>query len=69
MKDWYKTSYKNVLEDLHSDLELGLNYDKVERNREAYGRNIISNPNSTSMFKLFLKEIFQAWFICSIILM
>lgn len=67
MKRWYSISHKEVVENLNSDLDLGLTYDKVERHREAYGKNIIYTPKENSTLKLFFLELFQPWVVVMII--
>lgn len=67
MKRWYSISHREAIENLNSDLDFGLDYDRVERHREAYGKNIIYTPKINSSLKLFFLEVFQPWIIAMII--
>jgi Ca2+-transporting ATPase len=68
MKQWYEKTMTKVVQDLDSDINLGLSEDKVKYMRETYGENIILKPKIESLLTLIIDEVKQLWILVSLVL-
>lgn len=67
MKEWYGKTMTRVVEILDSDINLGLNENKIKNMRETYGDNIILKPKIDSILTLIIGQIKQLWIFISLI--
>lgn len=58
---WYNKSWNDVVVELESDIDEGLNIEQVEKIQKKDGKNIIKIPKSNSFFNVLLKQILEPW--------
>jgi len=59
-KKWHSLEAETILDEFHSDLHKGLNQEQFAKNRELYGRNLLSQKDQKSKIILFLQQFNQA---------
>ncbi|WP_052085716.1 cation-transporting P-type ATPase [Clostridium sp. HMP27] len=59
--NWYNKSWNDVVTELKSDVDEGLDITQVEEINKENGGNIIKIPKSNSFFNILLKQIFEPW--------
>jgi hypothetical protein len=47
-KKWHSLEAETILDEFHSDLHKGLNQEQFAKNRELYGRNLLSQKDQKS---------------------
>ncbi|MBU3160114.1 hypothetical protein KPL37_10145 [Clostridium frigoris] len=66
MKKWYGKTMTKVIKMLNSDIDLGLDEEKIKYMRESYGENTILKPKTESLLTLIVNQIKQLWFFVSL---
>lgn len=61
MEQWYKVSWQKVLQDLNIDRTIGLGQEEVNKNKEAFGNNIIISPERSELFKIIFEYFNKFW--------
>lgn len=59
--NWYNKSWNDVVAELESNIDEGLNIAQVDEIQKENGKNIIKIPKSNSFFNILLKQILEPW--------
>ncbi|WP_097026107.1 cation-transporting P-type ATPase [Clostridium peptidivorans] len=59
--NWYNKSWNDVVAELESNIDEGLNIAQVDEIQKENGKNIIKIPKSNSFFNVLLKQILEPW--------
>ena len=66
MKKWYGKTMIRVVGMLNSDINLGLDEEKIKYMREKYGENTILKPKTESLLTVVVNQIKQIWILVAI---
>ncbi|MBU3183692.1 P-type ATPase [Clostridium estertheticum] len=67
MKKWYGKTMTRVVEMLNSDIDSGLNEEKIKYMRETHGENTILKPKTESLLILIAGQIKQLWILVALL--
>ena len=59
MKDWYNSSWNDVVKELDTDITKGLSEENIEKNRKAFGSNETITIKSKSFINIFIRYILK----------